>query len=104
MQSELQDLKSIFKLHFELGGEPITAESGETMVYQSKHSFGYKFSEIKEVLEELGALDKAVKLNTGFIDRLCNGLSLSDENRKKIREARHEISETRNLQVLKSGH
>ena len=102
MQSELQDLKSIFKLHFELGGEPITAESGETMV--SKHSFGYKFSEIKDVLEELGALDKAVKLNTGFIDRLCNGLSLSDENRKKIRDARHEISETRNLQVLKSGH
>ena len=104
MQSELQDLKSIFKLHFELGGEPITAESGETMVYQSKHSFGYKFSEIKDVLEELGALDKAVKLNTGFIDRLCNGLSLSDENRKIIRDARHEISETRNLQVLKSGH
>ena len=104
MQSELQDLKSIFKLHFELGGEPISAESGETMVYQSKHSFGYKFSEIKDVLEELGALDKAVKLNTGFIDRLCNGLSLSDESRKKIREARRELSETRNLQVLKPGH
>ena len=49
-------------------------------------------------------LDKAVKLNTGFIDRLCNGLSLSDENRQKIRDARREISETRNLQVLKSGH
>lgn len=104
MQSELQDLKSIFKLHFELGGEPISAESGETMVYQSKHSFGYKFSEIKDVLEELGALDKAVKLNTGFIDRLCNGLSLSDESRKRIREARRELSETRNLQVLKPGH
>jgi len=104
MQSELQDLKSIFKLHFELGGEPIVAESGETMVYQSKHSYGYKFSEIKSILEELGALDKAVKLNTGFIDRLCNGLSLSDENRQKIREARTEMSETRNLQVLKSGH
>ena len=104
MQSEIQDLKSIFKLHFELGGEQITAESGETMVYQSKHSFGYKFSEIKDTLEELGALDKAVKLNTGFIDRLCNGLSLSDENRQKIREERQEISETRNLQVLKPGH
>src|SRR5574344_768922 len=101
MQYELQDLKSIFKLHFELGGDPITAESGETLVYQSKHSFGYKFSEIKDVLEELGALDKAVKLNTGFIDRLCNGMGLSDENRKRIRDARHEVSETRNLQVLK---
>jgi len=101
MQSELQDLKSIFKLHFEIGGEPISSESGETLVYQSKHSFGYKFSDIKDVLEELGAVDKAVKLNTGFIDRLCNGLSLSDENRQRIRDARHELSETRNLQVLK---
>ena len=104
MQSELQDLKSIFKLYFELGGGPIVSESGETMVYQSKHSFGYKFSDIKDVIEELGAWDKAVKVNTGFIDRLCNGLSLSDENRIKLRDARKELSETRNIQVLKSGH
>lgn len=104
MQYELQDLKSIFKLYFELGGEPITAESGETLVYQSKKTFGYKFAEIKHVLEELGALDKAVKLNTGFIDRLCNGLTLSDKNRQIIRDARTEMSESRNLQVLKSGH
>ncbi len=103
MQAELQDLKSIFKLHFELGGEPITAESGDTMVYQSKRTFGYKLSEIKGVLEELGAFEKAVKVNNGFIDRLCNGLSLSDENRKILRDARKTLSETRNLQILKSN-
>jgi hypothetical protein len=101
MQAELQDLKSVFKLYFELGGEPITAENGDTMVYQSKRSFGYKLSEIKTVLEELGAFEKAVKVNNGFIDRLCNGLSLSDENRKILRDARKTLSETRNLQVLK---
>lgn len=28
MQAELQDLKSVFKLHFELGGEPLVAEIG----------------------------------------------------------------------------
>ena len=103
MQAELQDLKSIFKLHFELGGEPITAESGDTMVYQSKRTFGYKLSEIKGVLEELGAFEKAVKVNNGFIDRLCNGLSLSDENRKILRDARKTLSETKNLQILKSN-
>lgn len=101
MQAELQDLKSIFKLHFEMGGKPIEAESGDTMIYQSKKSFGYKLSEIKGLLEELGAFEKAVKVNNGFIDRLCNGLSLSDENRKILRDARRTISETRNLQVLK---
>ena len=101
MQAELQDLKSIFKLHFELGGKPIEAESGDTMIYQSKKSFGYKLADIKGVLEELGAFEKAVKVNNGFIDRLCNGLSLADENRKILRDARRTLSETRNLQVLK---
>ena len=101
MQAELQDLKSIFKLHFELGGEPLEAETGEIMVYQSKQSFGYEFNDVKDVLEDIGALDKAVKLNNGFIDRLCNGLSLSEEYKQIIRDARQEISETRNIQVIK---
>lgn len=101
MQSEIQDLKSVFKLHFELGGEPLEAETGEIMVYQSKQSFGYEFNDVKEVLEHVGALEKAVKLNNGFIDRLCNGLSLSEEYKQIIRDARQELSETRNIQVIK---
>lgn len=101
MQAELQDLKSIFKLHFELGGAPLEAETGEMMVYQSKHSFGYEFNDVKDVLESVGALEKAVKLNNGFIDRLCNGLSLSDEYKQIIKDARQELTETRNIQVIK---
>ena len=101
MQAELQDLKSIFKLHFELGGEPLVAETGEMMVYQSKQSYGYDLADIKDVLENVGALEKAVKVNNGFIDRLCNGLSLSEEYKEIIRAARQELSETRNIQVIK---
>lgn len=101
MQAELQDLKSVFKLHFELGGGPLEAETGEIMIYQSKQSFGYEFNDVKDVLESVGALEKAVKLNNGFIDRLCNGLSLSDEYKQIIKDARQEISETRNIQVIK---
>ena len=101
MQAELQDLKSVFKLHFELGGEPLEAETGGVTIYQSKQSFGYEFNDVKEVLENVGALEKAVKLNNGFIDRLCNGLSLSEEYKQIIRDARQEISETRNIQVIK---
>lgn len=101
MQAELQDLKSVFKLHFDLGGEPLVAQTGEMMIYQSKQSFGYDLSEIKDVLEDVGALEKAVKVNNGFIDRLCNGLSLSEEYKEIIRDARQEISETRNIQVIK---
>ncbi len=38
MQSELQDLRSVFKLHFDLGGKPVMAQSGETLTYQSRQS------------------------------------------------------------------
>lgn len=102
MQSELQDLRSVFKLHFEQGGELISAQTGETLVYQSRQSFGYDFMQIKDILEEVGALEKAVKLNTGFIDRLVGGLSLDEEKRNTIKNARQETSETRNIQVIKS--
>jgi len=103
MQSELQDLKSVFKLYFELGGKPVTAQNGDMLTYQSKQSFHYELKDIKEILEEVGALEKAVKLNCGFVDRLCNGLSLEECKREAIKAARKEISENRNIQVIKAG-
>ena len=102
MQSEIQDLKSVFKIYFEQGGNPIQSVTGETMVYQLKHGFGYNFMEIKDTLDEIGALNKAVKLNHNFIDRLVSGYSLNEELRDKIKNARQELSETRNIQILKA--
>ncbi len=102
MQSELQDLRSVFKLHFELGGEPVNSQSGESLVYQARQSFGYDFMQIKDILDEIGALPKAVKLNTGFIDRLVGGLSLDEDKRNFIKDARQELSETRNVQIIKA--
>lgn len=102
MQSEIQDLKSIFKLYFDEGGEPVEATTGETLVYQSKQSYSYDFVQIKDILDDIGALPKAVKLNNGFVDRLVNGRSLDEETREKIKQARCDFSETRNIQVVKS--
>ena len=102
MQSELQDLKSIFKLYFDEGGKPVESMTGETLVYQSKQSYSYDFVQIKDILDDIGALPKAVKLNNGFVDRLVNGHSLDEETREKIKAARFDFSETRNIQILKS--
>ncbi|MBP3924397.1 3'-5' exonuclease [bacterium] len=101
LQSEMQDLKSVFKLYFEQGGAPITAQTGETLVYNSKQSFGYDLDSIKDILEEIGAFHKAVKVNTGFIDRLVGGGRLDEDKREIIKGARQELSETRNVQVIK---
>ena len=102
LQSELQDLKSVFKLYFELGGKPITSEEGDMLVYNSKQTFGYDFETIKPILDEIGALGKATRLNTSFVDRLVNGHSLDDEKREIIKNARQDLTETRNVQVIKS--
>lgn len=101
MQAEIQDLKSIFKVYFEKGGEPVKATSGEVLTYQMKQGFGYDFEEIQDILIEIGALKKAVKLNNSFIDRLVSGLSLNEELKDKIKNARNELSETRNIQISK---
>jgi len=103
LQSELQDLKSVFKLYFEQGGRPIVAQSGETLVYNTKQSFGYDFNQIKDVLEEVGAFEKAVKINTGFVDRLVGGGRLDEDKKEIIKDARQEITETRNIQIIKVG-
>ena len=102
LQSELQDLKSVFKLYFDLGGKPLTSEEGDLLIYNSKQTFGYDFETIKPVLEEIGALSKAARLNTGFIDRLANGHSIDDEKREILKNARTELTETRNVQIVKN--
>ncbi len=68
MQSEIQDLRSIFKVYFEKGGADITANSGEVLTYNCKKTFSYDFLQIKDLLDEIGALPKAVRLNNAFVD------------------------------------
>lgn len=102
MQSEMQDLKSVFRLHFEQGGESVHSPTGETLIYQSKRGYTYDFLEIKDVLDEIGALPKAVKLNNNFIDRLISSGGVSKEVKEKLSAARQELSETRNVHIIKA--
>ena len=102
MQSELQDLKSVFRLYFEKGGTEIQSPNGEVLSFQSKQSYSYDFIEIKDILEEIGALHKAVRLNNNFIDRLIMSNGISPENREKLAAARQMVSETRAVHISKA--
>ncbi len=104
MQSEIQDLKSIFKIYFEQGGKDIVSNTGEIMTYNHKKTFHYDFAQIKDTLEELGALTKAVKLNNAFVDRLVAGNSISEEVKDKIKSARVEITENKTFGIIKPEH
>ena len=93
-----------YNKHNENGGKDIQSPSGEILTYQSKQGFGYDFMQIKDILDDIGALEKAVKVNNGFIDRLVSGFSLNEELKNTIKEARQEYSETKSIQVIKKGH
>lgn len=101
MQSEIQDLRSVFRIYFERGGDEIKANSGEVLTYNHKKTFSYDFSQIKDILDEIGALEKAVKLNNSFVDRLVSGNAVAPEARDKIKAARVEISENKSFSIIK---
>ena len=101
MQAEIQDLRSIFKIYFERGGKEIQSNTGEVLTYNHKKTFSYDFSQIKEVLEEIGALPKAIKLNNAFVDRLVSGNAVNEDVKEKIKSARVEISENKSFSVVK---
>ena len=101
LQSEIQDLKSIFRIYFGKGGAPITGDSGETMAYNTKKTFAYDFEQVKDALNEIGVLEKAVRLNNVFIDKLVLSSTVNDEIKDRIKSARCEISENKVFNVIK---
>lgn len=103
LQSEIQDLRSIFKIYFEKGGQEVHSNSGEILTYNSKKTFTYDFLQIKDILDEIGALPKAVRLNNAFVDRLVSGNALDEETRDKIKQARVAITENRSFAVRKEN-
>ena len=101
MQSELGDIKSIFKVYFEQGGNPVTATTGEVLSYQAKTGYSYDFPKVKDVLDEIGSLEKVVRLNCGLLDRILYSNSLTEEQKNIIREARCEVFENKNIHIQK---
>ena len=59
-------------------------------------------SVLKDILDEVGALPKAVRLNNAFVDRLVAGNALDEETKDKIKSARCEITENKTIQVIKA--
>ncbi len=83
------------------GGSDIVSNSGEILTYNSKKTFSYDFVQIKDILDEIGALPKAVRLNNAFVDRFVNGTSLDSDIKDKIKAARCEITENKTFNVVK---
>ena len=101
LQAELSDIKSIFKVYFDEGGKDIMASTGELLPCQSRSVYNYDYRQIKDTLEELGAFEKAVKLNSGFIDRMIRSSSLDESMKEKLNQGRTQVSENKTVIIVK---
>lgn len=101
LQAELSDVKSIFKIYFEEGGRNIEATTGEFLNYQTKPVYNYDLDQLKSVLEEIGAYDRAVKLNSGLIDRMIDSNNLDESIKQRLSLARTQMGESKSVNIQK---
>ncbi len=101
LQSEMSDLKSIFKVYFQENGKEITATTGETLTCFSKTIFNYDIKTVKSLINEADLQDKAFKINTAFIEKLIYDSNTSEELRQKLIECRTDIKEVQNVQIIR---
>ncbi|MEI7473488.1 MAG: 3'-5' exonuclease [bacterium] len=101
LQCELSDLRSVFKVYFDMGGEDIISTTGEKLTYQKKRIYEYDFDKIKDVLDELGIYEKAVKLNGNYVDRVIRGSMFDEEQKEKLSLTRTAMCETKSVSIVK---
>lgn len=101
LQSEMSDLKEVFKLHFSEGGEPITATTGEVLISSYRRSYDFDEDRLYEILTAAGQLKKASKLNLRALEKMLENGKLNDIQREEIEAARLSMSESVNVAFIK---
>lgn len=103
LQSEMGDIKSVFKLYFENDGTEIHNNTGDILSNSTKISYQYDLNKLKNVLEETDLIDKTYKINIGLVEKMLNNYSLDDEIKQKIIETRINFSESPNVYIQRSS-
>lgn len=101
LQSEMADLKSIFKVYFQENGKEITSTTGEILTCHSRSVYTYDIKTVKTLINDANLQDKAFKINTAFIERLIYDSNTSEELRQKLIECRTDVKEAQSVSVVK---
>lgn len=101
MQSEMSDLKQVFKRHFVEGGQPVKATTGELMVSSTRRSYEYDDKQVWPLVLESGLVKKVAKLNTRQLDKLINNPDVDEDIRNGLKDARTNMNEFRSVNFVK---
>jgi DNA polymerase III epsilon subunit family exonuclease len=103
IQSELADLKDLFKLYFAEGGVPLTASSGEQLTCQWRRHFEFDDDALLAAVIDAGLERKVCKVNVRTLDRLVTDrrVELTDEQWQALNTARKQVGQTLHVNVSK---
>jgi DNA polymerase III epsilon subunit family exonuclease len=97
IQSEMADLKDVFKLYFTEGGHPIKATTGEILAASLKRTYDYDLPALTETIVQHDLLKHVSRLNLRQVDRLISQnpdkSPLTDEMRQDLIATRKAISQ-----------
>lgn len=101
MQSEMADLKSIFKLYFDENYPEITSTTGEVLTCNTKKVYSYDSDTLVEALSWTNHNKKAFKPNLNYVEKLINDTDTDDNLREKLLESRTDLREARSVAIIK---
>lgn len=105
LQSEMADLKAVFKLHFQEGGQPVTASTGELLTCTWRRQFDYDEDQLWHLVKELNLVDRVCKLNVRTLDRILTNRSylerLNPAQRDLVAELRSTMSQSVQVAIQK---
>lgn len=101
MQSEMADLKDVFKVYFQNGGQSIQTTQGETMISTYRRTYSYDDAKVWAIALEGGFQEKVFKLNPRAADKLLGSNKITPEQKELLLDARLSMNESRQVTFLK---
>lgn len=101
IQAEMQDLKEIFKLHFQEGGHSIRLSNNEMLVGGYRRNYEYNDAKLREVIDASGLQAQAYKVNPRFIDKAIDRKLFDADIIEAFKDSRTKMSENRQVNFVK---
>jgi DNA polymerase III epsilon subunit family exonuclease len=101
LQGEISDLRDVFRLYFQEGGQPLMATTGETMVSSYRRNYEYDDARFRQVVKDAGLERRALKMNRKVMDKLLYDSDIDEDIRQALRDTRTRLSETHMISIIK---
>ena len=101
IQAEMLDLKEIFKLHFQEGGQSIKLSNNEMMVGGYRRNYEYNDAALRKIIDAAGLQAQAYKVNPRFIDKAIDRKLFDSDIIEAFKESRTKMTENRQVNFVK---